>query len=186
VRKIYGSNPRATIQRLLYRRDSNAKDQILVTTIGQHSFGLERANEVVVDLDEIQDDISLSPTERKSLRLARLGQGRYRVDLLRLWNDSCAVTGCALPAVLRASHIKPWRDSNARERLDPHNGLPLIATMDALFDQFLIRFDDEGKMLVSSILATEERDLLGPPIDLRADLNDFQKSYLRYHRERLR
>jgi putative restriction endonuclease len=39
--------------------------------------------------------------------------------------------------MLRASHIKPWSDCSNRERLDPLNGLLLVAHIDALFDNGL-------------------------------------------------
>lgn len=42
----------------------------------------------------------------------------------------------------QASHAKPWRTSSDQERLDPHNGLPLIATLGVLFDRGLIGFAD--------------------------------------------
>ncbi|WP_245431366.1 HNH endonuclease signature motif containing protein, partial [Rhodoplanes roseus] len=42
------------------------------------------------------------------------------------------MTGCEVEDVLRASHIKPWRDASDQERLDPRNGLLLSATLDAL------------------------------------------------------
>ncbi|HET9245398.1 MAG TPA: HNH endonuclease signature motif containing protein, partial [Xanthobacteraceae bacterium] len=60
-------------------------------------------------------------------------------------------------AALRASHIKPWRESSDRERLDPANGLLLTANLDALFNDGLIAFDDEGQMLVSAQLTRKDR-----------------------------
>ncbi|WP_407923000.1 HNH endonuclease [Caballeronia udeis] len=31
--------------------------------------------------------------------------------MLALWGHQCAVSGCAVPEALRASHAKPWRHS---------------------------------------------------------------------------
>ena len=31
-----------------------------------------------------------------------------------------SVTGCRIAEALRASHIKPWRESSNKERLNPH------------------------------------------------------------------
>jgi len=84
---------------------------------------------------------------------------------------------------LRASHAKPWRTSSDQERLDPHNGLPLIATLDVLFDRGLIGFADDGSMVCSKLLASADRELLGLPASLRKSLNTAQKTYLRHHRE---
>ncbi len=79
-------------------------------------------------------------TTRKCLIDARLGQGQFRVDVEKLWRGACGVTGCRISAVLRASHIKPWSQSNNKERLDPENGILLAAHIDALFDRGLITF----------------------------------------------
>ena len=59
-------------------------------------------------------------------------------------------TGVAIPAFLRASHIKPWRAcETAEERLDPYNGLALAPHLDQLFDQGYITFDTSGSLILS-------------------------------------
>jgi len=47
----------------------------------------------------------------------------------------------------RVAH-QPWRESTDEKRLDPTKGLPLVASLDALFDAGLISFEDSGRMLV--------------------------------------
>lgn len=113
---------------------------------------------------EIDDAIAreVPVTDRQALVKARIGQGIFRDQVLSLWSYQCSVTGCGIQEALRASHIKPWSTSNDQERLDPYNGLPLLATLDALFDKHLIGFDLQGKMLISSELSKPERDLLLP------------------------
>ena len=123
-----------------------------------------------------------APTSRQALIDARIGQGRYRIGLLALWDGRCAVTGCAVREVLRASHVKRWRDSSDTERLDARNGLPLVATLDALFDAGLISFDDGGNMLVSSGLESSERGMLGVPAALRRKPDTALRRYLAEHR----
>jgi predicted restriction endonuclease len=46
-------------------------------------------------------------------------------------------------------HIVPWSKSNDHERLDVNNGLLLSPTYDALFDKYLITFDNKGKIQLS-------------------------------------
>lgn len=133
------------------------------------------------DLREL-DGTDLNVTTRSALVDARLGQGRFRRELLRRWGGACAVTGCRVGAVLRASHCKPWRDSDNRERLDSHNGLVLSATLDALFDAGLISFEDSGEMLVSGALLWEERAALGLPAKLLRRPGDKLSGYLQHHR----
>ncbi len=83
------------------------------------------------------------------------------MKVLAKWNNRCCVTGSQTLAAIRASHIKPWRDCSDKERLDPDNGLPLVATLDALFDAHLITFDKDGELLISKQLTDEEITCLG-------------------------
>lgn len=133
------------------------------------------------DLQELAGT-ELNVTTRSALVDARLGQGRFRRELLRRWGGACAVTACRVGAVLRASHCKPWRDSDNRERLDSNNGLVLSATLDALFDAGLIGFEDKGDMLVASVLSDDERTALGLPARLLRRPGVGLCGYLQYHR----
>ncbi len=153
--------------------------------VAEAVVGEMRASELVADLRAIERR-SLGPTQKKALVDARIGQGRFRADLLQRWGDRCAVTGSSVPDAIRASHIKPWRHSDDRERLDPANGLPLIATLDALFDAGLISFDEHGGMLVSSKLSEEERNiLLSRCQKLRMSVPDDMVKYLEFHKNQL-
>ena len=90
------------------------------------------ADTLVEDLTELLSRAAPAPaTTRQALVDARVGQGRFRAEVLAGWDGRCAVTGCDAVEVLRASHLKPWRESSDTERLDPDNGLPLVATLDA-------------------------------------------------------
>ncbi|HEX3855040.1 MAG TPA: HNH endonuclease signature motif containing protein, partial [Polyangiaceae bacterium] len=65
-------------------------------------------------------------TEAERLVIQRVGQNLFRDGLLDLWESRCAVTGLAIPELLRASHIKPWADcATDAERLDVYNGILL-------------------------------------------------------------
>ena len=57
---------------------------------------------------------------------------------MEYWDSKCAVTGLAIPELLKASHIKPWKDSTDEERLDIFNGLLLAPHLDAAFDRGFI------------------------------------------------
>ena len=128
---------------------------------------------------------NVEQTERDAIVRSRLGQGRFRDDLLNYWNQ-CAVTGCREPILLRASHIKPWRDSSNRERLDPLNGLLLVPTLDAAFDAGLISFADDGQIIISNQLSSETQKLIG--ISASFSLTQIESRhlpYLAYHREHI-
>jgi hypothetical protein len=141
-----------------------------------------READLAADLAAIGEE-DVPPTTRKALVEARLGQGRYRRELLRRWNGKCAVTGCRVTAILRASHCKPWRRSTPHERLDSANGLILSANLDALFDNGLISFDDAGDMLVAVAVASDERAALGLPAPLSRVPDAALRRYLADHRE---
>ncbi len=140
---------------------------------------------IEADIEAIARRSDLQPTEREALILARRGQGNYRKELLALWGGQCAVTGLALQAALVASHAKPWADSTDQERLDPCNGLPLTATLDRLFDQYLIAFAPEsGEMVISRKIAEPDRAILGIPAKLREIPNARQAHFLKLHLKR--
>ena len=63
-------------------------------------------------------------TERDALTRARLGQGLFRQRVAE-GEQACRVTGLTRQEFLVASHIKPWRDCDNRERLSGANGLLL-------------------------------------------------------------
>ncbi|TIX78606.1 MAG: HNH endonuclease [Mesorhizobium sp.] len=123
-------------------------------------------------------------TTKEALIQARLGHGRWRRDILRYWSGRCAVTGLEVALLLRASHIKPWRASDNRERLDVFNGLLLGPAYDAAFDAGLITFEDDGSIAISPRLPPNQ--LLAAGISERARLStisETHRAYLAYHRE---
>lgn len=142
---------------------------------------LDDIDEAETDIQDLKSRKDLKPTQRQALILARRGQGQFRQDLIATWKG-CAVLGCTILSVLRASHIKPWKKSTDSERLDSSNGLLLVATFDALFDKGLISFNDDGVMLISSKLGAEDTAALGLKGRLRNVPTQGQKSYLEFHR----
>ncbi len=127
----------------------------------------------------------LTDTEREALIKARIGQGDYRYALLAYWGG-CAVTDCTIPALLRASHIKPWRAASAVERLDPYNGLLLTPNLDLAFDQGLISFDDHGQILLGSDLDPDSARALNLHSHLRLrQIEARHQGYLAWHRDNL-
>tara|TARA_R110001592_G_scaffold143304_1_gene365992 strand:- start:26556 stop:27425 length:870 start_codon:yes stop_codon:yes gene_type:complete len=125
--------------------------------------------------------ITVSETEKESIVKSRLGQGRFRDNLLNYWSG-CAVSGVTLPAFLRASHIKPWRDCTNSERLDTYNGLLLNTTLDAAFDRGFISFADDGGILISAALEDHAGELsISEHMSLKS-VSDFHRKYLDWHR----
>jgi putative restriction endonuclease len=124
----------------------------------------------------------IGPTEKLQLIKARRGQGLFR-SRVESTEVGCRVTGVTARAHLRASHIKPWRDSNDTEKLDGSNGLLLAPHVDHLFDNGFISFDEDGTVMVSPVLAGEIVDSWGLPFPMNAGtFTPRQKTYLMYHR----
>lgn len=140
------------------------------------------------ELDDINDadargDLSGSATDNKALVDARLGHGKYKRQLVKLWGQ-CSVTKCIDTPFLKASHIKPWRDSNNIERLDPFNGLLLIPNLDTAFDRGFITFQDDGAIKISSYLAIETQKVIGINKDIKVlKIKEENKKYLEFHRD---
>jgi predicted restriction endonuclease len=102
---------------------------------------------------------------------------------LKRWDNACAVSGCSIREVLRASHIEPWARSSNENRLNPENGLLLVANLDILFEKGFISFDDAGRMLVSKELSARDRRLFGLPMKLRRKPDAGERRYLAQHRK---
>jgi len=130
---------------------------------GANSLTFEVVQELLEDIVErqIADDLELEDTVRRSVILARRGQGRFRSNVEAV-EGACRLTGVTNPSLLIASHIKPWRlCSSAQERLDGMNGLLLTPDADHLFDRGFITFKDDGEVLVSPRVDPDDLRRLG-------------------------
>lgn len=123
-------------------------------------------------------------TEAERLAVQRVGQDLYRSALMDYWQGRCCVTGLAVPALLRASHIKPWAKCQSDdERLDVFNGFLLAPHVDALFDGGWISFSDQGSVLISEALPYAARVQLGVSSEWDIpNLKPEHASYLTFHR----
>jgi len=123
-------------------------------------------------------------TDAERLLVRRVGQNIFRERLIKYWRGRCPLTGVVDRPLLRASHIKPWRDcENDAERLDVHNGLLLSALWDAVFDGGLVTFDDDGIPVFSENLSEQARARLN--FDRPVDLTDKHRGFLEWHRTKV-
>lgn len=92
----------------------------------------------------------------------RIGQRFFREAVLTAYNRRCCVTGISNDALLVASHIKPWKDSDPKsERVNPRNGLCLSPLYDKAFDAGLMTIDDEYRInFSSSVLSSSNKELV--------------------------
>lgn len=141
--------------------------------------------------DESEYEINLEITARKldgdlekiQLTKSRRGQGIFKANV-RLVENHCRITGVTNIKHLRASHIKPWSESNNEEKLDGYNGLLLSPHVDHLFDRGFISFKDTGEILVSKELNLTILDQWSIHSDQNVGtFKPNQCEYLEFHRD---
>ncbi|WP_342655939.1 HNH endonuclease [Shewanella algae] len=163
--------------------------RLLSSSPSQFVFSIRNENrspDIFQDIETHQCEFkSLDQTEKDSIVKSRIGQGLFRDGVVELWG-SCSVTGLSNHSLLRASHIKPWRDSSNQERIDPMNGLLLQPTLDHLFDLGLITFSETGKIIVSKKISQDDINKLELKFELNFKLREIHKrtmEYMKYHRK---
>ena len=134
------------------------------------------------DIDTLVQDNQLDETEKARLIKTRMGQGQFRSELIEQW-QGCALTQYKQLQFLVASHIKPWRVSNHQDRLNPYNGLLLLANIDKAFDLGYITFNDKGLIRISDALDDHQR--LGIDKDMGINLAQQHQDFMAYHREQV-
>jgi hypothetical protein len=134
--------------------------------------------EILDDIHHVESDASITETQRIQLSKARVGQGLFRKRVILFDEGFCRVTGVTDQRLLIASHIKPWRTANNGERLNGHNGILLSPHVDALFDEHLITFEDDGRIRTHSSLSMEVLDRWN--IDPTKKVEKFRKEQLEF------
>lgn len=127
----------------------------------------------------------IAETESEVKTKIRLGQQKFRKDLMPLWESKCALCGINLPELLRASHSKPWKDSTNAERVNPYNGVLLCCNHDALYDRGLIAFDGQGRLHISSVICEEEYSLYGLIPLTKIRIHSENKVFFKWHKKNI-
>ena len=123
-------------------------------------------------------------TKAERLVVQRVGQGIFRDRLISYWQGRCPLTGITDHALLRASHIRPWKDCESDdERLDVHNGLLLSALWDAAFDRGLVSFGDDGVPQLSTRLSEAAAAELRWQTPIH--LTNKHRARLQWHRDKM-
>lgn len=122
---------------------------------------------------------------KKIVRQAREGQGKYREQLLEQCHF-CPVTMISDERLLIASHIKPWAASNDTEKIDPYNGYMLSPMIDKLFDRGFITFTDSRHNVLSEFISPYTWKQIGLKNDTfykALQMDDKRIEYLKFHHE---
>lgn len=127
-------------------------------SIWEESYGeLEALAEASEPLIEGKEHTPVVTTEIDAQVKQRRHQSFFRKAVLGSYGNRCCISGMSIPKLLRASHIVPWSVSE-ENRLNPSNGLCLAGTYDLAFDQFLITFDEQNRLLIGNTLKEESED----------------------------
>lgn len=74
-------------------------------------------------------------------------QGKFRKEILRAYNNTCAVCGVKEPKILRAAHIVPVAKGGTDEI---SNGICLCTNHEIAFDNGLLKIRPDGKIEILS------------------------------------
>lgn len=92
-----------------------------------------------------QEPASVEPARRVLAELkVRDGQAVFRANVLMVYGNRCAVSGCSTAAALQAAHIEAFSGMHSH-RIS--NGLPLRADLHNLFDADLLGIDPDTKQI---------------------------------------
>lgn len=155
-------------------------------------------NQFYVSVISTSDKLIVSPLDIelligenfKTTSTRRIGQEAFRELLMRKYNARCCLSGIrdietTSVSIVKASHIKPWAESSAEEKVNVNNGLLLAPHYDALFDKHLISFDNDGAMVTSRHITEDISQSWGLKGLKLACLTEEMRSFLKHHRERL-
>lgn len=127
-------------------------------------------------VDRIRIDNVAADIERKRVeiqRTSRPNQARFRKDVLAAYGR-CVITNMAMPEVLEAAHIKPFR-YNGEDTIA--NGFPMRMDVHLLFDAGHLRISESGDVKLS----TRARMDYGATIPPHIYLPDFiNRDFLRW------
>ena len=165
-------------------KSGNSQKRIVITLSKPLLFSTFYASQPnpTKEFDLLQKIHQYSNTEVLAMQKARRGQGIFKKQLLRDFRCRCAINGIQTPCLLIASHIKPWEVCSHQERLNPLNGLLLSPIFDKLFDNGLMSFDSEGRILISKRLGPEEINRCGINSNFILPRHEIRQCFLEYHR----
>ncbi len=120
-----------------------------------------------LDLEDAFDPATLEDASVRVSRTiaARQGQPQFRAACLSAYGGKCAVTGCAIPELLEATHFVPYLGEGSN---DIRNGLLLRADIHTLFDLSFLTIDPDSWTveIAETLIGSEYATLAGTRIRL--------------------
>jgi hypothetical protein len=185
VFEIYDhTSPEHGIWEIFRDEASTNKHGVSIRRFDQTEAALDQAG-TEADAAGAFDVTNIADARRKTYVsiVQRRGQRTFRKLLLSAYHSRCAVTGCAVEAILEAAHIYPYQGDATNLA---SNGLLLRADIHTLFDLKLLSFDPESLTIFVSpeLHGTEygqyHATKLRPP---SASMQQPSVAALRWHRD---
>ena len=132
---------------------------------------------------KIQEDNNLSANQKYNLISSRIGQGKFRSDILERYQNSCAISSSDQIEILDACHILSWVKSNNLQKLEKKNGILLTKNLHKLFDLGFITFDINYDVIFSSRVTEKTKEDCKPISDKIKKILKESEQYLEMHRK---
>lgn len=139
-----------------FQLDGYSQDGTIVAQPIEGPLAQELAGQESKETSGSFDPTSQADARDKVLReiVLRRGQRAFRTKLLRIYGGRCAITACAIEAILEAAHVTPYLGPDTDKA---GNGMLLRADIHTLWDLGLIAINPESmKIWVSSNLVGSE------------------------------
>ena len=139
----------------------------------------------------VEETVNYTGTEKTTKTKTRVGQEFFRKTVLSSYEYRCCITGLAIPQLLVASHIIPWK-TDSSNRLNPRNGLSLSMLHDKAFDRGIITISENMTVRVTTKKITRNDSFYAQAIMGYQDQEIFlpekfqpHTKFLAYHREQI-
>ncbi len=148
-------------------------------------------NDLKVSVEMIIQDSKNNPFYEKFKiveQKQRLGQKLFRELLISKYpSKKCAICEIHSPEHLIANHIKPFRDCNLNEAIDPNNGLLLCPDHNHLMDRGYLSFNADGMIILSKKLNIDliSEFRLKDLLEKKFNFNEYTHAYIKYHKEKV-
>ena len=115
---------------------------------------VQNEKEREIEVKKTFELVDSSKSKRKLLtQKERKGQAAFRRDILKIYNNSCAITEIKQKEVLEAAHIQGYVNEESN---NVQNGICLRVDIHKLFDNGLISINNDYRVIVSSMLKSTE------------------------------
>jgi predicted restriction endonuclease len=130
-----------------------------------------------ISLQEIETLEDRDTNDKIRLVYVRVGQGPFRKQLLSIYGETCFMSGKCPAESLQAAHIIPHADTNHKGNFENENGLLLRSDLHKLFDDGLIKINDNFVVKVSNKLKDYDLyyELNGKQLAQKNNSIDFDK-----------